>query len=105
MVCEIVVLAFGNVIVAVTPPFGVAPLPVTVNWATPAVPEDGDTLLLSAELLTDTSADPEADRLTVSMTVQVAVYVADWDAIWEGAVHAKLGVLAVVGFPPVTVHA
>jgi hypothetical protein len=46
------VVVFGKVKVAVTPPLGVAPLPFTVNWVTPTVPDAGEMLLFSAELLT-----------------------------------------------------
>jgi len=52
VVWDVVVVAFGKVIVAVTPPFCVAPLPFTVNWVTPTVPELGEMLLFSAVLLT-----------------------------------------------------
>jgi hypothetical protein len=52
VVWDVVVIAFGKVIVAVTPPLGVAPLPITVNWATPTVPDVGEMLLFNAELPT-----------------------------------------------------
>jgi len=73
VVCEIVVLAFGIVIVAVTPWFGVAPLPLTVNWVTPAIPEVGEMLLLKGALLTCRTVEPEPDKPTFDVTVQVAV--------------------------------
>jgi hypothetical protein len=52
VVWEVVVVVLGKVIVAVTPPLSVAPLPFTVNWVTPTVPDVGDMLLVSGELLT-----------------------------------------------------
>lgn len=101
VVREVVVLPLGSVIVAVTPPFRVAPLPVTVNWVTPAVPVDGETLAESAELLTDNRVDPEACKPPSSVIVQLAVYV----PVVAGAVQVRVGVLAVRGLPPVILQA
>ena len=100
VVCDVVVLPFGVVIVAVTPPFGVAPLPVTVNWVTPAVPLDGDTPLLSGELLTDNGVEAEADRPPLLVTVHVAVYV----PVVDGAVQGTVAPLP-EKVPPVVFHA
>jgi hypothetical protein len=71
VVCDVVVVAFGSVMVAVTPWFGVAPLPLTVNCVTPATPEVGETLLLRTALLTCSVVESEADKPTVEVAVQV----------------------------------
>jgi hypothetical protein len=47
VVCDVVVLPLGRVMVAVTPMFGVAPEPVTVNVVLPTVPTPGDTFATS----------------------------------------------------------
>ena len=47
VVCDVVVLPLGRVMVAVTPMFGVAPDPITVNVVLPTVPIPGDTFATS----------------------------------------------------------
>jgi hypothetical protein len=100
VVPDVLVLPLGSVIVAVTPPFRVAPLPVTVNWVTPAVPVDGETRVESADLFTDNVADPEACKPPSSVTVQVAVYV----PVLEGAVQVTVAPFH-EKVPPVKLHA
>ena len=100
VVCEVVVLVLGSVIVAVTPPLWVAPLPVTVNWVTPAMPEEGETLAKSTGLLTDTWVDSEAAKPPESVAVHVAVSV---PAV-EGAVQVTIAPFP-EKVPPVKLHA
>ena len=47
VVCDVVMLPSGRVIAAVTPMFGVAPEPLTVNVVVPSVPVIGDTFTTS----------------------------------------------------------
>jgi hypothetical protein len=100
VVWDVAGVVFGKVIVAVTPPFCVAPLPLTVNWVTPAIPVVGEMVLFSAELPTWITVEPEADKPARDVTVHVTPYPPGAD----GAVQVALAPLPDI-VPPVALHA
>jgi hypothetical protein len=98
-VCDVVVLLLGSVIVAVTPRFGVAPPPLSVNAVLAAVPVLGEIVATRLVVLTLSRILRESLPPLASATEQVTVYA----PLCAGAVHEALDPVVLI-VPPDAFH-